>query len=120
MTSAEWLNDLSSYETTSIAMCRKCFTNANLYANDWMTMPHEKPHLLIWAKFSMHPYWPALLVKVSEGQAFVRFFGDQSHAWTSTSNCFLYSRDRPNTAQATTMKVKNQVNEGIKVSNSIE
>lgn len=116
MKSAEWLNDLTSYETTSIAMCVKCHRHANLYQKDWMTMPHEKPHLLIWVKYSTYPYWPALLIKVTGNKAFVRFFGDESHAWATVSNCFLYSRERPHAVQGKTdTAIKNQVNKGIQV-----
>lgn len=55
--------------------------------------------MIIWAEASNCPYWPAKLMKSfmkdDELHVNVRFFGDYTVYNVPASNCFLYSKNRP-------------------------
>lgn len=114
--SVEWLQKLCDFEVMSINLCSQCHTNANLYEDIWMTKPHKKPHLLIWAKLSKHPIWPGLLIKLhgNQNKCYVRFFGDRSYAEVPIENCYLFSI-QPNPAKLTNAMVQSQMDKGLQV-----
>lgn len=80
----------------NIKMCEECFLNENTHS-DYFTMICAKPHMIVWAKLSTYPYWPAKLMRVNENFVRVQFFGDHKYADISVKNCFLYSRSSPRT-----------------------
>lgn len=114
--SVEWLQQLCNFEVMSIDLCSQCHRNANLFEDIWITKPHKEPHLLIWAKLSKHPIWPALLIKLHENKNkfYVRFFGDRSYAAVPIENCYLFSI-QPNATKSTNVIVQSQMDKGLQV-----
>ncbi|ELT95529.1 hypothetical protein CAPTEDRAFT_219104 [Capitella teleta] len=57
---------------------------------------HEsKPHTLVWAKMKGYPFWPAKVLRESNGQVDVRFFGEHDRAWVFAPQMFLLSEEPP-------------------------
>lgn len=117
MKSVGWLQTLCSDEVLGIELCWQCHRNANRHENTWITTPHKKPHLLIWAKFAKHPIWPALFLKAhaNEKKAYVRFFGDTSYASVPIENCFLFSTKQSNAVKSTKVDIQKLMEKGLQV-----
>lgn len=81
-------------------MCGQCYERANdsSKVNDWFTEICDPPHLLVWAKLTGHPYWPAKVIGITttSNHLDVRFFGDHDMAKVSPQDCFLYPSKNPN------------------------
>lgn len=85
-------------EKSEIEQCGDCFINRQ--QNDAIKMVCSKPHLLIWARYSDYPYWPAKILSSPKirGQRFlhVHFFGEHNTANIPHEAAFLYSKEDPN------------------------
>lgn len=93
----KWLIDLSSGEIESIRLCYECYFNANQknFQSNWFVKPCTVPHLVVWAKLSGYPYWPAKLMSSTKDEAEVQFFGDHKRIKLKPKNCFIYSKKCP-------------------------
>lgn len=98
------LNKLCKYELCSIQLCAECFVRSRS-SNDYEWFPKVclQPHLLVWAKLSGYPYWPAKVMSVNSDDSAdepavltVQFFGEHKHAFVPAKDCFLYSWENPN------------------------
>lgn len=98
------LYKLCKYELSSIQLCAECFVRSRS-RNDygWFPKACSKPHLLVWAKLSGYPYWPAKVMSVNADEKAdkrslltVQFFGEHEHAFVPAKDCYLYSREDPN------------------------
>lgn len=78
-----------------LKICSQCYD----HKKQPFTMLCEQPHMIIWAEASNCPYWPAKLMKSfmkdDELHVNVPFFGDYTVYNVPASNCFLYSKNRP-------------------------
>ncbi|XP_055306192.1 MYND-type zinc finger-containing chromatin reader Zmynd8-like [Sitodiplosis mosellana] len=59
--------------------------------DDYFTRVCTTPHLLVYAKMTGYPNWPAKLMSIDGCKANVEFFGDHTQNDVSLANCFLYS-----------------------------
>lgn len=83
-----------------IKACKKCFENAYECGKKSVTMQCSNQHLLLWVKmYGYSGYWPAklMIVNAEEKTVLVRFFGDHSKSILSAGQCFLYSKQPPDT-----------------------
>lgn len=48
-------------------------------------------HLVVWAQFGTHAYWPAKVIDFNDQMVNVRFFDDHTKADMLATKCFLYS-----------------------------
>lgn len=97
---ARKMEDWCAKEVYDIEMCGECFNRAVESNNrDWFTEICTPPHLLVWAKLSGHPYWPAKVIGFTStaNRLDVRFFGgDHDMANVSPHDCYLYPSRNPN------------------------
>lgn len=59
----------------------------------------SKPHLIVWAKYTDYPYWPAKLLQICDTGKLplnVLFFGSNDTGRVTYANCYLYSKEDPN------------------------
>lgn len=91
--------------------CDECYMNASSkYGYDWFIKVCTKPHLLVWAKLSGYPYWPAKVMSVYEKVLSVQFFGEHERAFVPAKDCYLYSQEDPNPVQPKTFRQQNFAN----------
>lgn len=84
-------------ETMEIDTCAECYLNANS-RSDWFVEVCTQPHLLLWAKLKGFPFWPAKSMGVNNNSLVkVRFFGEHDRAFVPVKDCYLYSKQHPNT-----------------------
>lgn len=118
LTIARDLDNWCAKEMYDIEMCGQCYGRANdlTKVNDWFTEVCDPPHLLVWAKLSGHPYWPAKVIGItSTSNALdVRFFGEHDMAKISPQDCFLYPSKNPNRHLETS--IEQQVKSSVAVS----
>lgn len=92
---ADIFKDFVNEEIDCLKICSQCYD----HKKQPFTMLCEQPHMIIWAEASNCPYWPAKLMKSfmkdDELHVNVRFFGDYTVYNVPASNCFLYSKNRP-------------------------
>lgn len=64
------------YDLDELVQCQDCYRHSNEKSNsNWFCIPCKVPHALVWAKQKGYPYWPAKVIKVTNDQYDVRFFG---------------------------------------------
>lgn len=98
-------------EMFNIETCSECFVKSSSKTkDDWFTKVCAKPHLLIWAKLSGYPYWPAKAMGAYDDVLNVQFFGEHERAFVPAKDCFLYSREDPNPVQPKTFRQQNFLN----------
>lgn len=106
-----YLQKFCKDEIFNIETCAECFVKSN--SNNgigWFTKVCAKPHLLIWAKLSGYPYWPAKVMGLYDDVLSVQFFGEHERAFVPAKDCFLYSREDPNPVQPKTFRQQNFLN----------
>ncbi|KAI1301445.1 Protein kinase C-binding protein 1 [Halotydeus destructor] len=71
-------------------VCPDCFANQIEKPETWFTEVCNRPHILVWAKVTGHPFWPGKLVRLSASKkdADIRFFGGHERAWVPVESCF--------------------------------
>lgn len=105
------LQKICKDEIFNIETCAECFVKANTSRDsEWFTSVCSKPHLLIWAKLSGYPYWPAKVMGVFSNVLNVQFFGDHERAFVPSKDCFLYSQKDPNPVQPNTFRQQGFLN----------
>lgn len=91
------MEKLCEKEMYDMEICDQCFLRSNEYKNDdWFTKVCNPPHLLVWAKASTHPFWPAKVIARARNKLDVRFFGQHEMSIVHPNNCFLFSWENPN------------------------
>ncbi|XP_055301677.1 MYND-type zinc finger-containing chromatin reader Zmynd8-like [Sitodiplosis mosellana] len=78
-------------DVKSIKTCTDCFAYWMHDHDDYFTRVCTTPHLLVYAKMTGYPNWPAKLMSIDGCKANVEFFGDHTQNDVSLANCFLYS-----------------------------
>lgn len=95
---AEQLLKACKDEMFELEKCTDCYINQ--FRFNAFTMVCSKPHLLVWAQYTGHPYWPAKVMMSKKKQGpkslLVHFFGDHTSASISHKDAFLYSKEDPN------------------------
>lgn len=95
---AEQLLKACKDEMFELEKCTDCYINQ--FRCNAFTMVCSKPHLLVWAQYTGHPYWPAKVMMSKKKQGpkslLVHFFGDHTSASISYKDAFLYSKEDPN------------------------
>lgn len=100
-----YLQKFCKDEIFNIETCAECFVKSNSKNdNGWFTKVCAKPHLLIWAKLSGYPYWPAKVMGLYDDVLGVQFFGEHERAFVPAKDCFLFSREDPNPVQPKTFR----------------
>lgn len=97
---AENLLRICIEEMSKLKYCGDCYKNVDQPKGITLVCP--KPHLLLWAKFDLYPYWPAKLVSADSDSIYVHFFGDHTAEDIPYDNCYLYSEEDPNDEWCTT------------------
>lgn len=106
-----YLQKFCKDEIFNIETCAECFVKSNSKNGDgWFTKVCAKPHLLIWAKLSGYPYWPAKVMGLYDDVLGVQFFGEHERAFVPAKDCFLYSREDPNPVQPKTFRQQKFLN----------
>lgn len=103
LAAAKRMEELCNNEMCAIEICGECFLRSNQHelesSNDddnWFTEVCDPPHLLVWAKVSGYPYWPAKVLAQKTNKVDVRFFGQHERSFVHPSKCFLFSKENPN------------------------
>lgn len=66
------------YDLVEIATCPDCYRHSNEKSNrNWFCIPCSTPHELVWAKQKGYCFWPAKVIKKTNQQYDVRFFGSK-------------------------------------------
>lgn len=78
--------------------CADCYVHNHFDDTFLATFVCSKPHLIVWARFDIYPYWPAkIMVDVEKSKKLeVLFFGVHNSAKVSYKNCFFYCNQDPN------------------------
>lgn len=63
-------------EVHSVKTCRQCYANAYAYPDDSFVLPCDPPHVVVWAKYKDHCYWPSKVMNTTDKIVHVRFFAD--------------------------------------------
>ncbi|GIX79847.1 zinc finger MYND domain-containing protein 11 [Caerostris darwini] len=64
------------YDLNEIRQCRDCYRTSNEKREKyWFCQPCDPPHELVYAKQKGYPFWPAKVIRVTNGVYDVRFFG---------------------------------------------
>lgn len=92
---ADELSELCHRDVLSLQSCTDCFEHWINDADNHFTKVCTLPHVLVYAKFSDFPHWPAKIMSVDGNMVNVEFFGDHKQADVLASNCFLYSTRYP-------------------------
>lgn len=73
---SEYMLEDCRYDLVELSNCPDCYKHSNEKVNNkWFCLPCRVPHKLVWAKQKGYPYWPAKVLKETEGTCDVRFFG---------------------------------------------
>lgn len=90
-----------SGEIKFVESCMQCYINAHTKETQarWITMVHDKPHLIIWAQRKHIKYWPAKIMSFDNQQVHVCFFGGHDNSYNHedvpVNKCYLYSKKSP-------------------------
>jgi hypothetical protein len=103
---------------SEIEICPECYLRSvQPVTTDWFTKPCTIPHVLCWAKMKTYQSWPAKVLRITNDEVDVRFFGKHdryiynriskflfinsffflSSAWVPYNNCFVLSKEYPGT-----------------------
>lgn len=82
-------------EVYDLNLCQECYKNSHENCN-WFTLLCKVPHLLVWARTTGHPYWPAKILGAQGTQTCVKYFGDHARSLVSQDNILLFSANNPN------------------------
>lgn len=93
---AKTIMKMCKQEMAEIENCPDCYYYAYTEDEYWFIKVCQKPHLLVWAKLKGFPYWPAKVIRSNADSIDVRFFGAHDRAWVPCKDCYLYSRENPN------------------------
>ncbi|XP_055306188.1 MYND-type zinc finger-containing chromatin reader Zmynd8-like [Sitodiplosis mosellana] len=82
-------------DVKSITTCPDCFEYWIIDPSNYFTRVCTKPHLLVLAKLTGHPLWPAKVMSIDKNtsMANVEFFGDHTQEDISFDNCYLYAKE---------------------------
>lgn len=92
---ADALNCFVNQQLFNINLCTECYVN---FEPNRIELPCKVPHLLIWAKSTNYPPWPAKLMRFNKhnNSIDVQYFGgDHLQAVLLATDCVLYSRQNP-------------------------
>lgn len=101
-TQANSLLDYVDNDIISVKNCTECFENSYRFPEDSFVMPCQKPHLLIWVRGTIFPYWPAKAMSVVGNLVHVRFFQDHHILNVDPKDCYLFSEQYPENKTSTT------------------
>ncbi|XP_064652120.1 MYND-type zinc finger-containing chromatin reader ZMYND8-like isoform X2 [Lineus longissimus] len=95
-TAAKMIVKICKHEMNEIEICPDCYSNSQCKGNpDWFCLPCRYPHPLVWAKLKGYPFWPAKVLRKTDNQVDVRFFGAHDRSWLPVSQIFLLSKEIP-------------------------
>lgn len=64
------------HDLAEMRNCFDCYKHSNEKSCvKWFCLPCRVPHKLVWAKQKGYPYWPAKVMKITDNNYDVRFFG---------------------------------------------
>lgn len=63
------------YDLDEIRQCKDCYHFSNAKPRDWFCQPCRPPHDLVYAKQKGFSFWPAKVIKITNDNFDVRFFG---------------------------------------------
>lgn len=102
-------------EISDMKLCAECYMRCGLVGDTGFVSVCSTPHILLWVRFSIFPYWPVKLISIGEGPKpiKVRFFEEYTEADIAISDCFLYSKEDPN--EWITNNYKDRVTNAVQV-----
>lgn len=92
---AKNLEYLCEQEMQDIETCSECFIRSNTN-KDWFEQVCNPPHLLVWARMTGYPYWPAKVISfgvATNKKIDVRFFGKHTRTNVFPEDCILFADD---------------------------
>lgn len=92
-------------DVKSILKCADCFGFWLADSRDFFKQVCSVPHLILYVKWDIFPYWPAKLMFVDDEVANVEFFDkNHSQADVPVSSCLLYSEKMPGRSSLSELK----------------
>ncbi|KAG8192536.1 hypothetical protein JTE90_015171 [Oedothorax gibbosus] len=94
------INDFKE-ELYDMEACPECYYHLNVMEGNDSDIENsfarlcDPPHDIVWARVHGHPFWPAKLLKVTNGKARVRFFGKHEKADVAIHTIFYISVSHP-------------------------
>lgn len=98
LTEAKNIIRVAKQECEEIEICPDCYYNYYyLEEKHYFASTCVRPHAIVWAKLSGHPYWPAKVVRfdLRRNLIDVRFFGTHDKCWLKPENCYFMSKEYP-------------------------
>lgn len=78
-----------------IQACLSCYENASKHPNKYGSIACKELHSVIWTRYKESVFWPSKLMSADGSKGKVWLFGHHVFAEVSSTDCLLYSHERP-------------------------